>query len=112
MPLEVAEVDVLQEYLKGVLGRADHHARGVDLISLALAGAVVWRKVGTLEVMEREGETKNVLWFRTEKSRYALSYNHKAGTIELREKTTQGRVLASLTNDTTLSELRMLFEGL
>lgn len=112
MPVDVAEVDVLQEYLQGVLGRADHHAKGVDQIALALVGAVVWRKTGTLKVMAVDGDMKNVLWFETDKGKYALSYNHGAGTIELREKSVRGNVLASLSNNTPLAELRTLFASL
>jgi len=112
MPVDVAEVDVLQEYLQGVLDRADHHARGVDQIALALVGAVIWRKSGALKVMAVDGDMKNVLWFETDTSRYALSYNHREGAIELREKSVRGSVLASFTNKTPLAELRGLFADL
>lgn len=44
MPHRVTDVDVLRDYLRGVLGRADHHAQGVNEVALAVAGGVVWRK--------------------------------------------------------------------
>lgn len=112
MPVALPDVDLLQAYLTRVLERADHHARGVDQIALALVGAVVWRKAGTLEVMPTKDGTGNVLWFHVGKSRYALTYNHDAGTIDLKRKSTQGELVASLDNNTSLADLRKLFEGL
>src|SRR5262249_30287408 len=44
MPVEVSEVEKLREYLRGVLGAAQHHAHNVDEIILAIAGAVIARK--------------------------------------------------------------------
>ncbi len=112
MPVPIPDVDLLQKYLTKVLERADHHARGVDQIALALVGAVVWRKTGTIEVMPTKDGTGNVLWFYVGDSRYALSYNHHEGTIDLRKKSTQGDRLAALDNSTGLGELRSLFAGL
>ena len=112
MPLPIPDVDLLQRYLTKVLERAEHHARGVDQIALALVGAVIWRKTGTLEVMPTKDGTGNVLWFYVGESRYALSYNHREGAIDLRKKSTQGDRLAALDNSTSLKELRELFEHL
>jgi hypothetical protein len=59
MPQTIASVDVLQQYIQGVMARAEHHANNVDEVALAIAGAVVWRKEGEIEVMTREGDMKN-----------------------------------------------------
>lgn len=112
MPLPVTDIDLLQKYLTKVLERADHHARGVDQIALALVGAVVWRKTGTLEVMPTKDGTGNVLWFYVGDARYCLSYNHEEGSIDLRAKSTQGNRLAALDNSTSLGALRAMFESL
>lgn len=112
MPLEVASIDMLQEYLCGVLGRADHHAEAVQDIALALVGAVVWRKVGTLEVRTYAGGPANIIWFHTEKSRYALAFNHDTRQIELRERTQNGKTFHTFTNGTPLSEVREVFVDL
>jgi hypothetical protein len=112
MPQAIASVDVLQQYIQGVTARAEHHANNVDEIALAIAGAVVWRKEGEIEVMTREGDMKNVLWVRINGARYALSYNHEGACIEIRERNTQGRVLASFTNANTASEVKQFFAGL
>ncbi len=112
MPQAVTNVDILQQYIRGVMERAEHHANNVDEICLAIAGAVVWRKDGEIEVMAREGDMKNVLWFRANGPRYALSYNHDQHSIEVRERNTQGDVLASFTNATPVRAVKQFFAGL
>jgi len=114
MPIPVTDVTVLKAYLQGVMERADHHANEVEEIALALAGAIIWRKDDgkDIEVMQHQGETKNVLWVYIKGSRYAFSYNHGAKTIEMREGTTRGAVLHSFSNKTNLSELHSIFEHL
>lgn len=62
MPHQVRDLDVLRDYLRGVMDRAEHHAQNVNEVPLAVAGGVIWRKDDDpLEVMVREGEMKNVL---------------------------------------------------
>jgi hypothetical protein len=112
MPQAIASVDVLQQYIQGVMARAEHHANNVDEVALAIAGAVVWRKEGEIEVMTREGDMKNVLWVRIGGTRYALSYNHEGPCIEVRERNTQGRVLAVFTNANTAGEVKQFFADL
>jgi hypothetical protein len=112
MPQTIASVDVLQNYIQGVMARAEHHANNVDEVGLAILGAVVWRKVGDIDVMTREGNMTNVLWVRIGGNRYALSYNHQQGCIEVRDKNTQGRVLASFTNANTAAEVKQFFATL
>ena len=110
MPQQVTDIDVLRNYLRGVMDRADHHAQDVNEVALAVAGGVVWRKDDDpLEVMTRDGEMKNVLWFRVNGKRYALSYNHDTGEIELRENTTQGKVVASFNNTMSNAQVRSIF---
>jgi len=112
MPQAVSSVDILQQYIQGVMERAEHHANNVDEVCLAIAGAVVWRKDGELEVMSRDGDMKNVLWLRVDGYRYALSYNHEQQCIEVRVQNTQGDVLASFTNATSVREVKRFFSNL
>lgn len=114
MPLPVTDVEILKRYIDGVMARADHHANEVEEIALALTGAIVWKKdVGKdIEVMQQEGDTKNVLWVFIGGERYAFSYNHAAKTIEMRERNTRGEVLHSFSNSTPLSTLHQIFAGL
>lgn len=113
MPQQVTDVDVLRNYLRGVVDRADHHAQSVNEVALAIVGGIIWRKDDEpVEVMVREGEMKNVLWFRVGGQRYALSYNHETSEIELRQGTTQGTVRGSFSNAMSNNQVRQIFEGL
>lgn len=113
MPQEVTDIDVFRDYLRGVVGRADHHARKINEVSLSVAGGVVWRKDDNpLKVMTREGDMKNVLWFKVDGKRYTISYNHTTEEIELRVGTTQGQVVASFSNTTSNAQVRAAFDGL
>jgi hypothetical protein len=113
MPAQIQDVDLLQNYIKGVMERADHHAGKVKEIVLALAGAIVWKKdPAPIEVHTKDGEMKNVLWVRINGGRYAFSYNHEASTIEMRQGTTQGQVVASFSNTTPAATVFSIFAGL
>ena len=113
MPKTVSDVDVLRTYIQGVMERAAHHADNVSHVVLALAGAILWRMDDEpLKVLEREGEMKNVLWARVDGERYAFSYNHETRTIDMRQGSTQGRLVHAFSNATPLQEIIAIFAGL
>jgi len=114
MPLSVKDVSEMQKYINGVMERSNHHAGNVNEVVLAMAGAIVWKKDTDkpIQVMIHEGETKNVLWIYINRTRYAFSYNHKSGQIELRKGSTQGKVLYSFDNASTVSQIKQIFETL
>lgn len=113
MAITVKDIDTLQAYIEGVMERADHHAGKVNEVALTIAGAIVWKKdERSIKVMERAGETKNVLWVTIGSNKYAFSYNHELGKIEMREKSIQGKVLHEFDNSTTASEVKNIFEKL
>ena len=94
MPFTIQDVNTLQQYIQGVMARASDHAGQVTAIALALAGAIVWRKDNDdpIEVMEVDGELKNVLW--------------------VREGTTQGRVIQTFDNGTSVTQVESVFRNL
>lgn len=112
MALTIEGINQLRDYLNGVLGRAGHHAGNVSTISLTLAGAVVWKADGSVKVMERDGETKNVLWFNVRDRRYVLTYNHEPQCIDLKADSTQGGVLTSFDNSTQAIDVYNFFGSL
>jgi len=114
MTITIQDVDTLQKYIEGVMERADHHAVQVAGVALALSGAIIWRKDDDeeIEVLERDGELKNVLWVWIGGSRYAFSFNHDTGQIEMREGSTQGAVIQSFDNNTTMAHVESVFRGL
>ena len=112
MPKTVTDVDVLQDYIRGVMDRAEHHADNVDEIMFAIAGAVIWRKNGDIQVYERDGRMTNALWVDINGQRYALSYNHDARKIEIRKDSMRGDVLGSFDNSNTTGDVRRFFSPL
>lgn len=114
MALTVKDVEQLRSYIQGVMARADHHAGKVKEVALALAGAILWRKDDNevIRVMERDGETTNVLWVVIGGTRYAFSYNHSAGQIEMKEGSIQGPVLHVFSNSTPMSTVYSVFQAL
>ena len=113
MPRRISEINVLQDYLIGVLDRAKHHAQEVGEIALAIVGAIVWKKdTEDIKVLEKEGEMKNVLWVVINGKKYAFSYNHIKKEIDIRKDTTQGVVLASFSNANTVHDVKSFFEKL
>jgi Integron cassette protein VCH_CASS1 chain len=114
MALTVKEMEVLRAYLNGVMDRADDHADAVREITLALTGAILWRKDDDepIKVMVHNGMTKNVLWVRINGTRYAFSYDHETVLIEMRKDSIQGDTLHTFSNSTSLSELYQIFKAL
>lgn len=113
MPAQIIEIDVLQQYMHGIIARAAHHAGGVDEVLFPLAGAIVWRKdEQPIEVFTRQGEMKNVMWVRIGGKRYAFSYNDKSGRIEMRASGTRGELLYEFSNATSAASVRQIFANL
>ena len=108
MATAVTEVEVLRQYIDGVMKRADHHARGVDEVALALIGAILWRKDPDQEIKV----LTNVLWVHIGSKRYTFSYNHSSGQIEMREGSTHGSVKHVFDNSVTAAQVKSIFETL
>jgi len=111
MAIKINEVDVLQKYIDGVVARADHHAQEVKEILFPLIGVIIWKKSGTIEVLEKNGKIGNVLWVNIGDKRYAFSYNHEDSKIEMR-KNIKGEVLHSFDNNTGIDEIVKKLEAL
>jgi hypothetical protein len=115
MPIAVNDMKTLQVYVRGVTGKAIHHAKNVDKIVLAIAGAVILRKDNSpLQVRQgAKGALGRALQFTTQKGKtYALSYNHTSKEIDLKKDNYQGKVIHSFSNATTLVELSKTFAKL
>ena len=108
----ITDVDVLQQYISGVMDRADHHAGNVNEVCFAIAGALIWRKQGDIHVYERQGNMANALWVTINGNRYAVSYNHENGRIEIRENSMRGEVLREFDNTDSSADVREFFAAL
>ncbi|SCY49668.1 hypothetical protein SAMN02927916_2303 [Flavobacterium anhuiense] len=112
MPTTIQNIEVLREYLTGVLDRANHHAQNVNQIALAIAGGIIWKTTNDIKVMSRDGEMKNVLWLQVNNKKLCFVYNHNNSSIEVRDGSIQGKVLALFNNSTPLSNVKSFFEFL
>jgi hypothetical protein len=115
MPVAVNDLVMLRAYVRGVLGKAKHHAQNVDEIVLALAGGVISRQ-GSLPLEVRKapsgGLGLTLTFTSARRKRYCLSYNHVAKEIELREKSYKDPVLHSFDNATPIADVASAFAGL
>jgi Integron cassette protein VCH_CASS1 chain len=112
MALSISTLDLLNRYINGVMGRADHHGENVNQVVLTLVGAVIWKATQDVEVRTYNDETANILWLTVGSKRYAIGYNHNSENIELRERTQNGTVLAEFNNDSTAGDVKQIFSGL
>ena len=112
MATTIHNIEVLRTYLTGVLDRANHHAQNVNEIALAIAGGIIWRTTDNIRVLSRDGEMKNVLWLQVDTRRLCFVYNHSNISIEVREDSTQGIVVATFNNLTPLTTVKTFFETL
>ncbi len=112
MAIELNSLDIVRQYVSGVLGRSKHHAPNVSSVALALVGNVLWRSTGPIEVREYSGETANVLWFNIRNRRFAFVYNHETEEIELRNRTMKGQTIVCFNNSMSTTEIRKIFERL
>jgi hypothetical protein len=112
MALTITTLTLLNEYINGVMNRADHHGQNVNEIVLTLAGAVIWRATQDVEVRTYNDETANVLWLTVNGYRYAIAYNHQTSNIEIRDRNQNGIVLATFNNASTAADVKTIFAGL
>lgn len=112
MAITIATIGLLQEYLDGVIKRAEHHAPNVIEIAFALIGGVIWRATGDIEVREYNGSPANILWMPVNNKRYCFMFNHNTWVIEVREGNSRGTTLASFDNNTPLSDVTQFFRDL
>ena len=114
MARTLSDIETLRTYFGGLMGRAEHHAQNVREIALALVGAVIWRKDpdAPLEVKTYRGEMANALWITVSGQRFALSFDHADGTIDLRRGGLQGETLGRFDNTTPLADVYRVFEAL
>jgi len=114
MAKTIETINDLQEYLAGVMSRADHHGHEVHEAALILAGLIVLYKDRESELVVRtyNDETANILWTQIQGKRYAFAYNHKAEAIEIRDRNEKGPALHRITNKLTCLELRTIMESL
>lgn len=112
MPISINTIQILQEYLQGVLGRADHHAKNLEGVALALLGAIIWKSTGNIEVRGYSGKPANMIWFLVEGNKYTMSFNHNTQKVDLKRRTNNGDLVAYFDNNTTYQQVIDIFKEL
>lgn len=107
-------VNDLQEYLTVLNKKAEHHAQSVEAITLMLAGSVVMLKNSgsDIRVLERNGETKNLMWVEINGNKYAFAYNGSNKSVEIRQDNMKGSVLISLNDNMQIREVYSIMKSL
>ncbi|WP_343304412.1 hypothetical protein AAHN97_22795 [Chitinophaga niabensis] len=109
----IQSMNALNEYLNGVMNRANHHAKNVNEVALTIAGAIVWRGTEDIKVRgEKSRGAGNKLWFYVKDRRYVLSYNQYTETIDLLDGSIDGVVLHSFDNSWSAIDVKNIFEKL
>ena len=114
MPIQLNSVGDLQTYLTGIINRASHHAPEIEEVILSLVGAVVLFKdtETPLEARSWRGSLANVLWVTHNGQRYAFTYNHDSGQIDIKRGSTRGIVVGSFDNQTPIGQVINIFRHL
>ncbi len=112
MALTITTLTLLNDYINGVMNRANHHGQNVNEIAHTLAGAVIWRATQDVTARTFKGKTANILWLTINSNRYAIAYNHLTENIEIRERIQNGNVLAIFNNSTSAKDVKTIFESL
>jgi hypothetical protein len=108
MAKTINTIKELQQYFKGVEGRAKHHAKKVkEIIYPALCLIIAYFDPDfDIKVMS------NVIWVHINGTRYAFSYEPSKSIIQIKKNSTKGKVLYSIDNSLTVKELINIFESL
>ncbi len=111
MARKINSIQLLQNYFSDVMIRTDHHALGVSQVALAVIGGIIW-KSSDIEVFERNGEAKNVLWMQTPMANFYFSYDHATDEIVVKENNHKGRELIRFTNTSPIADIHAFFDSM
>ena len=111
MARKINSIQLLQDYFSDVMIRTNHHALGVSQVALAVIGGIIW-KATDIEVFERNGQAKNVLWMKTGSANFYFSYDHSADEIIVKENNHKGQELIRFTNTSPIADIHTFFDSM
>lgn len=114
MPIKIKTIDQFQEYMEGVLYRTDDHAEDI-IKQIYLLGSIILRfrdLNSDFQVRSQDGETKNIAWLYINKKRYALRFEHKNITVELRENSIKGPLIKVFDKNSSFKDIYDTFKKL
>ncbi len=113
MARQIDSVDILGEYVRGVMERASHHAGNViDVIPQLVAEIIQQHDPETLQCRTYRAKLANILRFAVNSRTYALRYDHNSEQIELRSGNEHGSVVARFSNADGRQQVQAVFRSL
>ena len=101
-----SEIDA---FIASVIQQATHHATSVATVIQPLSDEVRGRlNLGRdkVEVYERDGKIARTCWVTIKGKRYVFSYNYQDAVIDLKDRSTQGRLRCRFDNSTSLTAIQ------
>lgn len=100
MSQHLESLEDLHVFLQSAAKRANHHAKEVESVLYTLIGGLLVNSNQLTSIKIR----KNILWARVKNRDLVFAYNHEKRTIEVRDRTQRGTVLASFHDHPSSSE--------
>lgn len=98
----------IDAFIDKVIDEARHHAGAVQNVIQPLSDTVRERidiSHDTVEVYERNGNLARTCWVTIEGRRYVFSYNYGEGRIDLRDRSTRGKLRHHFDNESSQDEI-------
>lgn len=122
----ITTISELKNHIDGVWARSEHHATQVLPIIPILIGNLVsyvdtskeGPEIWTLSPKGPDGYTGNdkytgnVVWCVINGNRIYFTYDHASGCVVVKERGTQGKVLATFNDKSGIDEVNALFQSL
>ena len=99
----------IDKYISRIILQTNHHAKNVDAVIMPLSQSVRSRinlNIDSVQVFERDGILGRACWVTLNGKRYVFSYNYQNQEIDLRQRSTQGVVVDTFNNGTSMQQIQ------
>jgi hypothetical protein len=113
MHTRILDIRVFQEVVGALIREAAHNGSALGEILGALAVCIAFHKVPETEIeLVRTGSLSTLTWVHVGGGRYAFAFDHAGGDcIQVKRGGTQGQVVATFDNNSSLNQVRQFFAG-
>ena len=113
MHTRIVDMRVFQEVVGALIREAAHNGSALVEILGALAVCIAFHRVPGTEIeIVRTGSLSTLTWVHVGGGRYACAFDHAGGDcIQVKRGGTQGRVVATFDNNSSLNQVRQFFVG-
>lgn len=113
MAITAKDVQQLNEYAKGVMDRAEHHAGNGKGAALTVLGGIIWRAgADSIRIRQYAGAPANMLWIKVAGKDYAFRYDHASQQIEIRDGSQSGNILHAIDDAVPAIAIEAIMRGL